>query len=364
MKALYLLLLFLSCELCAHSVADEPVVFTRLLGASRACGSLLFTPSAPPRLTDYLGNALSAERDYQWASGSRTLCLTKTSRVPIFEQHHLYPPRHSLRSFGALQTDPTRGVLSDENGLFDRAQVRVSYETLEQVTDTLKWGSLPRTSAALAAHRALNVALVGDSIGVGEGAQHCPAFGEQVIRGLKEAGASEVSWVNYSLPGRVCLWAMERVPALIWQKPDLILLEFGVNDAFVGYPPEEFISCITQTIEGVRKQLPQVEFILITPLLTHPAWPSSTRRIRAYAVKERELASVGVAVADITAAWETALRRKGFWDLTSNGTNHPSDYGHSIFAQTILSLVWRKSRPGWSPSLGPFAGPVCSNRSR
>jgi hypothetical protein len=33
------------------------------------------------------------------------------------------------------------------------------------------------------------------------------------------------------------------------------------------------------------------------------------------------------------------LRHKSFYDLTGNGVNHPNDFGHVIYAQTIVALL-------------------------
>jgi hypothetical protein len=33
------------------------------------------------------------------------------------------------------------------------------------------------------------------------------------------------------------------------------------------------------------------------------------------------------------------LKRKSFYDLTGNGVNHPNDFGHCVYAQTLLALL-------------------------
>ena len=36
---------------------------------------------------------------------------------------------------------------------------------------------------------------------------------------------------------------------------------------------------------------------------------------------------------------EALLKRKRFYDLTGNGVNHPNDFGHCVYAQSLLALL-------------------------
>ena len=44
-------------------------------------------------------------------------------------------------------------------------------------------------------------------------------------------------------------------------------------------------------------------------------------------------------MADMTSLWTEMLKRKRDCDLTGNGVNHPSDFGHRVYASAILSLL-------------------------
>ena len=41
----------------------------------------------------------------------------------------------------------------------------------------------------------------------------------------------------------------------------------------------------------------------------------------------------------MTSMWDALLKRKSFYDLTGNGVNHPNDFGHMVYAQTLLALL-------------------------
>ena len=53
----------------------------------------------------------------------------------------------------------------------------------------------------------------------------------------------------------------------------------------------------------------------------------------------KKLSGPGVVLADMTSMWEALLTRKRFYDLTGNGVNHPNDFGHTIYAQSLLALL-------------------------
>ena len=46
-----------------------------------------------------------------------------------------------------------------------------------------------------------------------------------------------------------------------------------------------------------------------------------------------------IVFADVCSVWSFVLKRKGFFALTGNGVNHPNDFGHSLYAKTILSVL-------------------------
>ena len=60
----------------------------------------------------------------------------------------------------------------------------------------------------------------------------------------------------------------------------------------------------------------------------------------------RRLVPPGVALADATAVWERLLRHKHDFDLTGNGLNHPNDFGHRLYAQTVLAVIGEPEKPG------------------
>ena len=55
----------------------------------------------------------------------------------------------------------------------------------------------------------------------------------------------------------------------------------------------------------------------------------------------------GIAVCDLTSLWNEMLRRNRDSDLSGNGVNHPSDFGHRVYAPAILTLLVEATRATW-----------------
>ncbi len=66
--------------------------------------------------------------------------------------------------------------------------------------------------------------------------------------------------------------------------------------------------------------------------LNHDVFPQYRDRLA-------ELCGNGIVLADLTSIWTEFLKRKHDWDQTGNGVNHPNDFGHRVYAQTILALL-------------------------
>jgi len=90
----------------------------------------------------------------------------------------------------------------------------------------------------------------------------------------------------------------------------------------------------------VRAVNPEADFILVASMPGNAEWsgirPDKFAEFRQILA---ERAGPGVALADVTGLWEELLKTKRYHDLTGNGVNHPNDFGHRLYAQTILALL-------------------------
>ena len=102
----------------------------------------------------------------------------------------------------------------------------------------------------------------------------------------------------------------------------------------------KFAANIPGMKDAIRAAAPEAEFVLVAPMLPNAEWDAP--EMDNFPLIRQALAGLcgkGAVLADVTAVWTGLLQRKAFLDLTGNGLNHPNDFGHRIYAQTILALL-------------------------
>ncbi len=148
------------------------------------------------------------------------------------------------------------------------------------------------------------------------------------------------------------------------KKPDLVFLEFSLND---GHPSNEFRKA---TVEGIVRQLwaagtskPEIVFLYTTSrMLNHPrvSYPAVAKY---YGIPEIDLQPTLVEAAkrtDLPKPTEEQLADKAKYDWTAPGqvfmgdAVHPNDLGHTLYTETIVA--WLKTQIDAAPSPEPVLG--------
>ncbi len=305
--------------------------------------------------------------DYLVDEQTGTMYLTPWSRIPFKTLNQLYPlltAGDATNPVISKTGDLTRGVLFGENGLYQSLQVEVNYTLrpgqwngyIPQYAGTL----LPKTLAKLQAGQQIKIFLIGDSISQGYSASKWevttpfqPPYGELVAGALQTAYHGSLPVVGQFRNFAVATWpaglGLQQTQTLHTglDQPDLVLIAFGANDAF-AQDPATYKANIQGIINAVRADSPNTEFILISSLIANKEWTLVVPgRILPFPVEQfpllrdalAQLTGPGVALADVTAVWQKLLERKQFADLTGNGVNHPNDFAHMVYAQTVLGLL-------------------------
>jgi len=291
-----------------------------------------------------------AGRDFRPTADGSGLELTADSRIPFLEESALFPPKDSPRSLAHKTGDPETNVLFDNEHWFHDQQVEVSYVPHNPRWDahvpTFAGDRLPRVAARLKNKEPLTIVVTGDSISNGYNASEftnappfVPPYPKLVASQLERTCGSKVALHNLAVNGWSSAQGAADFDKVTRLDPDLVVIAFGMND--VGRrDPEGFKANIQSMLDQLRDNRPEAEVILVATMTGNPDWRATPAEMfPVYRDALKSLEGPGVVLADLTAVWQRLLKRKRFADLTGNGVNHPNDYGHRVYAQTLLTLL-------------------------
>ncbi len=201
--------------------------------------------------------------------------------------------------------------------------------------------------AKLRARKPVRLVVLGDSISTGADASalanvapHQPGYPVLVAHGLAARFGAAVTLTNLSVGGMDSAWGTSRVDRVIAEAPDLLIVAFGMNDASGRRKPEDFARLTRSIVEPARAARPDCAVILVSSMTANSEWSHAAPDLYpTYAAELAKLTGPGVAFADVTAVWSAITARKKHLDLSGNGLNHPNDYGHRLYADTILSVI-------------------------
>ncbi len=294
-------------------------------------GRLLFPP-------DVILAVASASADVAYVEGADYAVDRAAGRIVRVEGSRM--PLMSRDAVGAAE-----GALTHDR------TVAVTYT---HAADPEPWrppvlvGALPRVSKLLQRREPLTICLTGDSISEGYDssgfhgvAPHQPGFGRLVATALEQQHGVPVQLHNVATAGSTsadALWDTARIGAA---KPDLVIVAFGMNDACYA-DAVEFGANVSMLMQRVRDDSGDAEFVVVSPMLPTPecTWLVATR-FEEYRAALAALTGEGVILADVTGLWTRMVARKDPYDLSGNGLNHPNDFGHRVYAQTILDRLNR-----------------------
>ncbi len=330
----------------------EPVLFIQEEGQPAATARLLFAPDKALRITDAGRTTVyEAGKDYVWQSGSPVVTLTAQSRIPFKTHAEMYPPALKPgepttppRAFGKTANGKS-GVLFSEGHYFHDLQMQVSYTHGEQWNAAVPGAAkerLSRTLAKLQAKQPIKLVVFGDSItegynasGFTKAAPFQSAYPGLVAEGMQQRYGSVVTLVNAAKAGTQASWGLQNIDKVIAEKPDLVLLAFGMNH---GHPPEAFAASIRLITDALHTSVPGADMVLVTSMTGNPAiFP--LERFTGYRNALLAMEAPGIAVADVTTPWLELQKRKGFSSLSGNNVNHPNDFAHRVYAQVVLALL-------------------------
>lgn len=196
----------------------------------------------------------------------------------------------------------------------------------------------------------LRLLVLGDSISNGcEATLPGRTYFEQYRTHLIQRYAKQVDLVNRSVGGETTRGCLARVEWIARETPaDLVLLAYGMNDQniyFENDAPGQFVS-VCEFASNLRRILQDLkthtsaDLILVTPCEPNPLWCHTSGDLPKYRQALLEAAAeYQCAVADVTTTWQNILKRKKPEDLLMSNINHPNDFGHWLYAQSLIMVA-------------------------
>ncbi|MDB5134982.1 MAG: hypothetical protein JWP37_1585 [Mucilaginibacter sp.] len=151
---------------------------------------------------------------------------------------------------------------------------------------------------------------------------------------------------NAGLPGAIVDWGALYANKYINPiKPDLVIIDFGMND-FWRYTPEQFRGYITTIISKVKAGNPKVEFLLLSNMKFDPDYILDSDKNKAWYLANMEgynkvlqqMETTGIVNLDMTTLSDAIYHHKKAKDCIANPL-HPNDYMARWYAQGMAQLL-------------------------
>ncbi|MCP5527491.1 MAG: SGNH/GDSL hydrolase family protein [Verrucomicrobiales bacterium] len=271
-------------------------------------------------------------RDYLVDPAAGTLRRLPGSRLPDFRENVL---------FGQATFDHTRFPGFGNAAFF--AFVDYDYEpTADWPVQASQADRLPRTRARLHSGQRVKLVAYGDSITAGGDASRPDlVFWRRWAAALQaKYPQAEVVAINGATGGDSTVQGLQRLQAkVINERPDLVLVGFGMNDHNVGgVPVPQFEANLETLITRVRQET-GAELVLFSAFPPNPRWKFGSHHMADYAEATRRVAErTECAYADVLSNWQLVAARKKPEDMLANNINHPNDFGHWIYFRVLLAF--------------------------
>ncbi len=239
----------------------------------------------------------------------------------------------------------------------NRHQISVSYEHNGEWTGAVpvnQSAAIPKTIEKLKKGQTIKIGITGDSITYGRGCSgdfgygaKTPRYASLVDNYLRARFPSaNIITENVGYGGKAAVWGAESVQRFTII-PDVCIVALGENDIIT--PTDTYRIYMQNTVNALRELNPDMEIIVVSPMTGNKELVGSTGTEGGYygekAKFEDELckiakAATGVIVAPVMSITKSLYDNgKRFEDVNSNNLNHPNDYIHRVYAQTILKTM-------------------------
>ena len=194
-----------------------------------------------------------------------------------------------------------------------------------------------RTRSDLEAGADVTIVAYGDSITAGFAVRRgFPSFWKQMLEEkYPEAG---LEMINSGISGDTTLDGLSRLDwAVLSYEPDLVTINFGINDCVLGLGLEEFEMNLVEMVRRIRAGPGSEVLLLTSQLLETP--PYDRLVLDYYQAIERVAREMDVGFVDVHGAWMRRVEQgTPLSSLILPGLDHPNEAGYRIIAEELMRL--------------------------
>ena len=194
-----------------------------------------------------------------------------------------------------------------------------------------------KTRKDLASGCNVTIVALGDSITAGYAVRRgFPSFWKQML--AEKYPEANIEMINSGISGDTTLDGLSRLDwAVLSYGPDLVTINFGINDCVLGLGLEEFEMNLVEMVQRIRAG-PGSEVLLLSsqPLETSPY----DRLVRDYyQAIERVAKEMEAGFVDVHGAWNRRVEQgTAFSSLIIPGLDHPNEAGYRVIAEELMGL--------------------------
>ncbi len=194
-----------------------------------------------------------------------------------------------------------------------------------------------RTRQELESGADATIVCFGDSITAGYAVRR--GFPSFLLESLRQRFPdSKIEMINSGISGDTSQDGLGRLDwAVLSYEPDLVTINFGINDCVLGLSLEEFEMNLVEMVRRIRAG-PDSEILLLSSQpLESP--PYDQRVLDYYQTVERVAKEMNVGFVDVYGAWMKRVRAgMPLGSLILPGLDHPNEAGYRIIAEELMSL--------------------------
>ncbi len=194
---------------------------------------------------------------------------------------------------------------------------------------------LEKTLTGLRQGNSLNFVAFGDSLTYGWMVEKGYLKFLQEMLEIRFPG-NRVMIINRGIPGDTAADGRRRLKRdVLESEPDLVFIQFALNDAYTGYSPENYRDNIHEMIKVIREKT-ESEILLMTSVLLNNE-KENNRINKYYRVLSEISKNEGLPLVEVHRYWERKLTEGyDFSNLVQTDMVHPTDEGYRLMAQAIM----------------------------